>query len=253
MYFYDVLSYLEHELQLVRNNKSGRYVRKALYNQELSYGPTFFNTTDDDYNADDFYGPKWKRFTKTKMGKELSKLKNRFHDSYDYLESSFGKAKDALDNYINFINEYFVFDFEIEYRLISNLDTKRLVDKQQKTKQQIKTFEFAFCDLKYYYENFMIDTYDKGKYKVPIVRSFKGNNDKAGGFGRMKNTHTSTKTETISYYNITINKDLEEILLLEKQQILKWSFDKDFDVIHGSEVSSTELQFHDASVSFIFN
>jgi hypothetical protein len=101
-YFYDLLSYLEWELQYLRNNTSGLFFKKCIPVSDKQYDNYVFRY-DVKLNADMYYKKKDRLKEVTKSN---SKLRDIFYDLYDEIEDKFQEAKKEFINYLRLMKCY---------------------------------------------------------------------------------------------------------------------------------------------------
>jgi hypothetical protein len=159
-YFYDLLSFLEWELQYLRNNTTGMYHKKIIPASEKQHENYVFRY-DVKLNADKIY--KSQKYLK-KVTENQTILKNKFYECYDDIESKFQEAKTEFNNYLNFIKCY-----NLHYTLMCVSSKYGLYDNNRKFYPN-ETIKKIYCQPFIYLRNFIrqfrtnLDSYDKTKY-----------------------------------------------------------------------------------------
>jgi len=125
---YDLLSYLEQEVQCLRNGKSmGSYLLKKVPDNKKRHEQLLFRY-DDRLDADKYYendGDELKTATNNK------KLRKQFYNLYDDIEHSYDDCKEQFRNYLKLITK-FEMHYELktaEYGIYILYDTKHKTSK----------------------------------------------------------------------------------------------------------------------------
>ena len=168
-YFYDLLSYLEWELQYLRNNTSGIFYKKNIPATDKQYD-TYVFRYDDKLNADYYYKKK-KRLDQATQSN--NKLKNSFYDLYDEIEAKFQEAKAQFNNYLNFIKCY-----NLHYELVIVKELYGLFDNKRKlfpNDSLLKLYNRPLIYVKTFINEFKTNSnnYDKSKYNTIRITSKK--------------------------------------------------------------------------------
>jgi hypothetical protein len=200
MYFYDILSYLEHDLMLLRNNKSGKWVRKQFGKNPpldpLKY--SFLKLNDTNYTSDHFY----KTASWTFKNSNVTAVRKTFYALYDDVDRYFKEAKDELENYLNYIRQYYGIDYNLKYGIQSDSSsTTQLLNtynKMHPNHSNFKVYSSAMIDGDKFIKQYKIfATTDISLFSIPKTRVYK----KVDGIGNLVNMHTALNNKDNSPYS----------------------------------------------------
>lgn len=171
---YDLLSYLEQEVQSLRNGKPvGSYFLKKIPDSKKRLDKLIFRY-DERLDANLYYENKEQLLGVTKKNKQLRK---EFHTLYDDIEHSFKDCKEQFNNYLKIIKK-----FELHYEIkVTEHSIYILYDSKHKIfnyacKELNELFTYPLVFLKEFIDHYGTnnDHYDKSNFQfVDRVKSRK--------------------------------------------------------------------------------
>jgi hypothetical protein len=164
-FFYDLVSYLEQEVQCLRNGKAmGTYLLKKVSDSKNKFNKLVFKY-DDRLDANIYFLKK----SKLKKVTENNKiLQEQFYALYEDIEHLFNDCKDQFNNFLKVIKK-FELHYEVKY---TNNEICILYDVKNKTNQYAckeidELFKHPSVYLSEYVDHYGTDRphYDKSKYE----------------------------------------------------------------------------------------
>ncbi len=121
-YFYDLISFLEWELQYLRNDKQGEFFKKKIPEADKQHN-NYIYRYDTKLDAEPYY---LKTSKLKQVTEKNSKLRNEFQLLYDELDEKFQDAKKQFNNFLSFIKKY-----NLHYEIAKVRNVYVLIDKKR--------------------------------------------------------------------------------------------------------------------------
>ncbi len=199
--FFDLLSYLEREVQCLRNGKEmGNYFIKPASDKNKQFNDVFFKF-DDRLDANTYYLNKAQLKNVTKKN---SNLITEFQKLYDEIESFFNDSKDQYNNYLKLIKK-----FELHYHIKSKSDVYILASQKNEKdlyhcNEIYELFKYPLLYLKQFVEYFGTNksTYDRLSYEF---KDRKRDRKLDEGLQALSNSMKGMTTTCITYSTLNLS------------------------------------------------
>jgi hypothetical protein len=161
-YFFDILAFLEWEVQYLRNDNRGTYFKKTIPACDKQYD-TYIFRYDKKLNAETYYTKENRLVNITKDNK---KLRTEFLNLYDEIDTKFQDAKQQFNNYLSFIKHY-----NLHYEVVKEKNFYVLFDNRRRlfpNDNFIRLYESPTVYLKNFVKEFKTNynSYDKLEYST---------------------------------------------------------------------------------------
>ncbi len=199
-YYYDILSYLEWELQALRNNNEGTFFRKAIPDKYKQYDKLVFRYQDI-LNADILFTKKSRLMTVSSS----KKVRDEFHELYEEMDNNYIDAKNQFISYLKLIQSYNLF-----YDLFEIKNVYGLFDKKRNLYPN-PTIGNLYKHPMIYVQQFMEEfktnkkDYKKTNYVIPRITS----KETDESIRELTNTIVHVNTSSLSKGTVITYKSLE--------------------------------------------